>query len=131
MRPDDFERIYKDSIYEISIDDKIKYIKIDALHPWLDDYKSWAYITAYNPHSQLMSKQENTARNNQLLKDIQNLKLNYVLGISYEADTYDWEEYGFLIFDISLPQAKRLASRYEQRAFIFGKKHEKSRLILY
>lgn len=101
-------------------------IRIGELHPNLDQflrksgYKTWAFITAWNPKSQELSTSENRARNSSLLSRLKSHQLSTykALGIPDEGD---WTpEESFFIPDISRQQAMELGLQHGQNAIVFG-----------
>jgi|LauGreDrversion4_2_1035121.scaffolds.fasta_scaffold648818_1 hypothetical protein len=88
----------------------------------------WAYITAYNPLSSLLSDIENQQRNNDLM---QQLDMYHVLegeGIGTDAA---WKpEKSFFIAGISLEEAKKLAIKYSQKAIVYGRLYKPAQLII-
>ena len=91
---------------------------------------SAAFITAYNPYSQALSLEENTKRNQYLLNDIKNLKLDYIDGYG-EHPSGKWSpELSYLVIGLTLEVAKELAYKYEQNAFIWCCDDAMTQLIL-
>lgn len=75
-----------------------------------------AFITAWNPQSDRLTDDENDARQQVLLSDIEQLRLNYLVGFG-EGD--DWVEYSYLVLGIEKDQATAMATRYEQYAYVW------------
>lgn len=78
----------------------------------------WAYITAHNPMSEELSKEENENRNSKLNKDIKNYKI--LEGIGVNPDSGWIGEKSFLILGISKNNATKLAKKYGQKAIVYG-----------
>lgn len=127
----DFEKIYLEAYYYVF--DINHSIKLNAKNSELDDLlidnklSSWAYITAYNPKSIPLCESENISRNENLFNEIKN-------HIVYKGESGckkgNWEaEIGYLILGIELDEAVKLASKYEQNAFIFGELNQNAQLI--
>ncbi|MEM7369797.1 MAG: DUF3293 domain-containing protein [Bacteroidota bacterium] len=80
----------------------------------------WAFITAWNPQVQALSRTENEERNQQLEKDLMPYAVFRGEGRPQLAD--DWEaEQSFWVPGIAEEEAIRLGRKYNQRAIIQGK----------
>ena len=80
--------------------------------------ESAAFITAWNPHGRKLTLDENYDRQIELLEDISNQRLNYFVGRG-ESQTGDWSEDSYLVLGVSLTDAKEIASRHDQNAFVW------------
>jgi hypothetical protein len=78
--------------------------------------ESAAFITAWNPHSEQLTDDENDDRQAGLLSDIEKLRLNYLVGYS-QCD--DWREYSYLVLGLDKDQATSMAIRFEQNAYVW------------
>jgi len=94
-------------------------IKINQVNAKLNNLKNWAFITAWNPLPDILSKEENHSRNQQLQQDIKQLGLKYSLGMGISEDG-KWSEESFFIENIGLDKANELACKYGQLAFVVG-----------
>jgi hypothetical protein len=110
-------------------------ILIGKRHPEIDPFvenlelKSWAYITAYNPHSELLPKEANQQRQGDLKKTIQDTGLSYFEGEGIGTDE-TWEpEPSVFIPGITEDVAIRLGEKYGQNAIVFGKYREAAQLL--
>jgi hypothetical protein len=99
-------------------------ILIGACNPQLDQLlqkqglSTWAYITAWNPLSQMHLDLENHRRNTQLLKELTGF---LVLKGKGEGQNGDWPpEESFLVLGISRQEAEQLGRLHGQRAIVFG-----------
>jgi hypothetical protein len=90
--------------------------------------KTCAFITAYNPESKMLSNSENLRRQMDLICSVGGKWVFYPgEGIN---DKGDWPaEKSILILDISLEQAREIALKFEQTAFLFGDNLGKTELI--
>ena len=111
-------------------------IHIGELHPKLDrfwrksGYKTWAFITAWNPKSQELSTSENRARNRSMISQLKshNLSSYKALGIPDEGD---WTpEKSFFVPDISRQQAIELGEKFSQNAIVFGEFGKRAELLV-
>lgn len=82
--------------------------------------KTGAFITAFNPHSSLLSIRENKHRNQLLEADISNLKgIRYFYGAGEDRDNQWPAEESFMLFDVQQQTAIDLTRRYQQNAFLW------------
>ncbi|MFM8316305.1 MAG: DUF3293 domain-containing protein [Deltaproteobacteria bacterium] len=82
--------------------------------------ETWAFVTAANPQSQVLTEQENIRRNQELEKLLIRDGYVYFTGESCSADGGWPVEVSFLILGISETEALRLASQFQQKAILFG-----------
>ena len=75
-----------------------------------------AFITAWNPHSEKLTDDENDDRQAVLLTDIEKMRLNYLVGY---GQGNDWQEYSYLVLGIDKEQATAMATRFEQNAYVW------------
>ena len=78
--------------------------------------ESAAFITAWNPHSEKLSDDENDDRQAVLLADIEKMRLNYLVGYGQGKA---WQEYSYLVLGIDKGQASAMATRFEQNAYVW------------
>lgn len=84
------------------------------------DTDTWAYITAWNPGSELLSPLENHERQKQLEAELRQAGFTFFRG-SGVPDGDDWDaEESALVVGISRAEAVRLGGSYEQNAIVFG-----------
>lgn len=101
-------------------------IKIGKFNSMLNDYlkeneiKYWAFITAENPNSTKLGKEENADRNTLLEKRLIKEKYIFVRGIGVPNDDKWDAENSYLVFNITKNKAKELCSMFNQNAFAFG-----------
>jgi len=88
-----------------------------------------ALITAFNPYSQKLSKEENERRNEELKFNILK-KWNCIDSISKDVTSNEWEEQGYLIYNINLIEALSLAGSFGQHAILYIEKDRAVELIL-
>lgn len=75
-----------------------------------------AFITAWNPGSQVLTDDENDARQSELLAEIEAARLNYLVGY---GERENWLEYSYLVLGITREAALVIAEQFEQNAFIW------------
>lgn len=133
MEKDNLIDLYSKAYYCI-VELKI-YININSNNPELDKYladknfNNWAIITAHNPQSKILSKEENQERNKLLFEEIKNyspLKTE-----SSSKDTKDdWPiEDGYIIFNIDQESACNIGKDFNQRAIVIGEKDKEAKII--
>ena len=102
----------------------------EALQSFLKehDFKSWCFITAWNPFSKALSVEENIALNLLLEKDL----TSYAVFAAEGKDTLgDWPpEISFFVGGISKEEAILLGKKYEQNAIVYGEINSPAELIL-
>lgn len=125
-------KAYRKAIYEINSQPKIS-ITIGKTN--LDLHKIYrakacnngAFITAYNPNSQLLSPNINRFRHFYLQK-----KLNshlYLPAISKDPNGIWPAELGFWVCGITLNQAKHIGQSFAQNAIVYADKNTIAKLI--
>lgn len=84
----------------------------------LNDCKTWAYITAYNPFSKIISDNENKLRNKKLESQLSEFKIYNGRGCGIDGN---WpQEESFLILGIARNDAIELGEKFEQNAIVIG-----------
>lgn len=99
-------------------------IKIGIVNQELNDLLisfnsfTWAYITAFNPFSKILTNAENKKRHEELKVKIGNFKFFEGEGVGEDKT---WEpEISFLIVGIPLIEAIEIGKCYEQNAIVVG-----------
>jgi hypothetical protein len=92
------------------------------------DYKSFGFLTAWNPLPAILTDEENKLRNQELKAEIANLGYEVYDGIGISKDL-TWKESSFFILNIDLKTLSGLAKKYGQLAFVYGQEYSLSRLI--
>jgi len=88
----------------------------------------WVFITAYNPGSVVLSKEENEERQNKLKQRVIEADLSFIEGVGISEDAV-WSDKSIFIPGITLVDAKRLGKDFGQNAIVYGTKGEKAVLI--
>ncbi len=78
----------------------------------------WAFITAWNPRSKILTSPENARLNAQLFQSLMGQK--YAPAIAIPDDDSWPREPGFVIFDGAMPTLLSLAEQFEQNAVVVG-----------
>lgn len=107
-----------------------------ALDVWLDDAQvaEWAFVTACNPRSRVLSPEENRVRMAALVVDLGVIGWPMVHGLGEpepaEASQANWTaEPSVLVLGLSRAVALELAERYEQNAFVYGRRGGVAELV--
>ena len=88
----------------------------------------WAFITACNPFSRVLSEKENKERHGQLIEATSKYTIFEGEGVGTDPD---WKpEYSLLILGISEKNAARLGDKFQQNAIVAGRLNEVARLVL-
>ncbi len=124
---------YLNTTYTIEnpeIDIKIGEIN-QALNVFLFDNSSftWAFISACNPHSSLVSDEENVRRHNDLAENVKSRKLRFREGKGIPADESWKSEKSLFILDISKPDAIQMGKEFHQNAIVFGRLNQVPELV--
>ncbi|TGN00676.1 DUF3293 domain-containing protein [Leptospira yasudae] len=108
-------------------------ILAETFNPKLDELLNrrgqieWAFITAWNPKSLVLSLEENQRRNRELENRISSY--SYFRGKGIGTDPSWVPEESFLILGMDMRSACDLGKEFGQNAIIFGKKGDRSQLI--
>jgi hypothetical protein len=85
-------------------------------------FKRWAFITAWNPESVLLTDAENTARNQQMERWLMDKKYRFFAGYG-QGKTSDWPpETSFFVLEIDRETAIQLARDFGQLAIVVGER---------
>ena len=92
--------------------------------------KSASFITAYNPHSQVLTNNENELRNAKLIAEITQRSLMFIEGVG-QCTECEWpEEKSVLVLGINFEAAKTLGQHYGQNAIVWCDADALPQLIL-
>ena len=123
MRVPDLKAAYRNTTYCVDYPAGNFGIRIDELCAPLDTLlreqgvSTWVYVTACNPHSRLLSSEENAARHAQLLAHAGALGLKVFAGRG-KADRGDWVEESLLILGLDKTAAVALGAAFGQSAVV-------------
>lgn len=127
----DFIDSYNQAEYNIEgIDEPIR---IGRINQEVEDLlnrtrsKSWCFITACNPLSVDLSPDENIERNARLRTELAEYQI--IEGEGRDPNGTWQSEKSFFVAGIKLTAAKKLATRFSQRAIVFGEKGKPAELI--
>lgn len=128
----DLIEAYKSTKYKVFKHDIV--IEIDKfnkkLNELLNKYNSieWAFITAFNPYSNILTIDENTERHNEL----QRLTDSYITFEGHGVgDDPSWDpELSLLIIGITKEDAMSIGIKFEQNAIVYGTNKSLAELII-
>ena len=116
-------------VFELDIVIEIDKI-IDKLNQLLNEKKSveWAFITAYNPYSRVLTDDENKVRHNELKE----LTKGYITFEGHGVgEDPSWEpELSLLIIGITKQDAFLIGKKFEQNAIVYGEVNNSSELLI-
>ena len=123
---------YLNTTYQVgSCNVKIRIGLIDEHLEKILDEKSmeeWAFITAFNPYSVLLTDEENYSRHQQLQRDVSSFI--YFDGEGVGEDITWKPEKSFLILGLNRESAIELGLKYNQNAIVFGIKGQPAELLV-
>jgi uncharacterized protein DUF3293 len=90
---------------------------------------TWAFITAWNPSSRLLTPEENASRQNRLEADINGLGYEMFTGVGQPAEGNWLPEQSVLILGISKEDAIALGGKYGQLAIVVGQYRQAATLV--
>ena len=90
--------------------------------------EEWAYITPFNPYSNVLSEEQNEQRYKELKNKIVNYK--YFEGEGVGKDLSWKPEKSFLILGITKEQAIEIGNYYEQNAIVYGIVYQLPELLI-
>ncbi len=115
---------YLKAIYRVFVEDVIIKMTINKQSCELKtlmeslDVETGAIITGFNPYGEAVSADASSMQNQQLLKDVQENNWKYFLADGVDPE-HKWPaEESFFIVGIDLDEARQLALKYEQLAFV-------------
>lgn len=131
MDNDKIEQAFLETSYIVQLDNpiilKIGELPADLLElfPLLE---TWAFVTAWNPLPDILTKAENIKRNEDLqlyLLD-QGYSIHNGIGISKDQN---WSEESFFIENIQLEDSRTASAKFGQLAFVYGDRKNGNQLV--
>lgn len=119
-------KAYHQALYVVFIESGEMVLKVGERNPALIDLlqrkqtENWAYLTAANPRSQLLSDEENQSRNQHLESILEKQKYLYFKGEGRSAQGNWPSEKSFLVLGISEKEAIHLARQFNQAGLLIG-----------
>lgn len=134
LSPLELDSAYRATGYLLHLRGEAIRLRVDKSSPEFDTFlertqcEQWAFISAVNPGSELLTEAANATRHRKLLATVSAQKLTYFAGDAI-PDSAGWPiEPGLLLLHISLEQALMLAREFEQLAIIAGSRNDAPRL---
>ena len=90
--------------------------------------ETWAFITAWNPLPDILSKAENDVRNASLQRHLIDLGYTVHNGIGISKDQ-SWSEESFFIENISFEDSRQASAKFGQLAFVYGDRKNGNQLV--
>lgn len=125
---------YRETVYQVLNPDIA--IEIGVANSTLNHFlqqmnaRTWAFITAWNPRSQLLTLEENKQRHQAFVEMVEKAGYLYFEGKGVGTNT-NWEpEKSVLILNISKENALRIAGYFDQNALVFGVIHKPPQMLL-
>lgn len=126
---------YRATSYLMFLPEYTVALRVGEPSPVLDDwlshngYKSWAFVSAYNPRSQPLNEEANRTRHQQLIERVEARRRRWTEAMGC-PDGNDWKpEFGLFLPGISRKDALALAARFKQNAILFGLRGEAPQLV--
>jgi DNA-binding transcriptional ArsR family regulator len=91
---------------------------------------SCAFITAWNPYSESLSAEENSARQTRLANDVRELALELIEGEGKHPNGLWPGEASYLVLGLTLDEAQKLGQQYQQNAILWCGAEAIPRLVL-
>lgn len=92
--------------------------------------ESIAFITAYNPYSEILTDEENYVLNKKLEDSAVELEYIYFRGIGLNPSGKWKGEKSIAIVNISKDSASKISKMYKQNAFVYLKRNEIAQLVI-
>ena len=89
----------------------------------------WAFVSASNPYSSMLSDNENELLHNNLIEIVKENKFRFVEGLGVPSDESWKAEKSLLILDISKKEAIELGKHFNQNAIVFGQLNQVPELV--
>jgi hypothetical protein len=131
MKTNEIEQAFLETSYIIHLQSdivlKIGEVPADLLEH-LPLLKTWAFITAWNPLPDILSKAENEQRNEDLQQYLLDRGYPIHKGIGISKDQ-TWSEESFFIENIELEDARTASAKFGQLAFVYGERKHVNQLV--
>ena len=123
MDSNQIEQAFLETNYIAEIENNPIVLKIgetpENLIQRLPKIKTWAFITAWNPLPDILTKSENDIRNNQLKIQLKEEGFIFYPGVGISKNE-DWSEDSFFIENIELETVNDISLKFGQLAFLYG-----------
>jgi hypothetical protein len=134
LAPSELDAAYRATSYLLHLRGETIRLRIDQPSPEFNSFlehvecEQWAFISAVNPGSELLTEAANAGRHRRFLAAVSSQKLVYFAGDAV-PDTTTWPiEPGLLLLHIGLEKALTLAREFGQSAILAGQGNDAPRL---
>jgi hypothetical protein len=134
--PTDLLKAYRETHYRVDATAGTETLSIGQHSPWaaalLASHAAVgaAFLTAWNPYSEGLDPQANTAAQNSLTRAVEALGCNFLSGKGVDPSG-EWPgEDSLLVIGITLEQACKLGRQFKQNAFVYVGTNATPELIL-
>ncbi len=124
----DLASAYCATVYSVETGEGVLHLRIGYANRLLDcllterQAQTWAYVTAHNPGSRLLSARENSQIHERLLRCVEKEGLAFLPGQG-SGEKEDWPaENSLLLLNVSEKQAVAIGTKFGQNAIVFGRK---------
>lgn len=118
-------KAYEEAIFSFSTEHSVISFKVGSISNEIiafmnkKDLNSAALITAFNPYSQVSSKDENQSAQTRLIEELRVSKIDFIYGEGRDALGIWDPEPSLLALNISMNDAEKLATKFMQNAFVW------------
>jgi len=119
-------RAYRNAHYFVHHGEEVYLLKVGEVNHALSDLfntygaTSAAFLTAYNPHSQMRTESENQAAHQKLIAELTQAGIEMIEGFGTDPHDNCWDvEPSVLALGLSRSHAEQLADQYSQNAFLW------------
>lgn len=118
-------KAYQEAIFSINAKNQVITFQVDHACGELSSFlklmgvSGAALITAYNPYSEALSREDNERLQAQLAQELKNRNIAFIEGEGRDAAGLWDAEPSLFALNISLETAQRLANQFEQNAFVW------------
>ena len=104
----------------------------EALHQTMTELQltQMAFISAYNPYSEILDEPVNLKRHSALSKELNDLGLSFMEGLGRDKEGQWPGEISFLVLNISNDSARMLGNKYGQNAILWIEEDAIPQLLL-
>ena len=117
---------YQQTLYKVFYEDQTIVLRVGTPSAELTQllqklqYTTWALITAFNPHSQILGRDENAKRNYLLTSAVEKREFSFLRAAGYDPTGKWLPEESLLILDITQAEAVALGKTFQQNAILYG-----------
>jgi hypothetical protein len=131
MKQNEIEQAFLETNYIVQIENEIVLKMGEIPARLIEDFpqiKTWAFITAWNPLPDILTRTQNDIRNNELRKQLEDEGYLIYPGIGISKNE-EWSEESFFIGNIESEKANTISSKFGQLAFLYGDTIKGNQLI--